>query len=263
MAPYIDLAFHTPSFGMHRRCGKRPLFQALLSCRTYGVRMAYSRVSWGAAVVVMGGMFLVACRSNANGLGQIQGPAPSPPVGRQDAAAGPVGPVGGTATVTPSPDGAVTTRTDAMVTAADGGSALPPTPDAALGNQTDAPAAVVDVAAPKPPDVSAPVADTSSVVVADATAPPSTSLGPVVRAKEIMADTVTAGVIYAKEIDVEDAQIGMLTETKKDKRWEMGGADTKIDVQDLRSDTVYVEKLHARRVEAREVYAEVVKIQRR
>jgi hypothetical protein len=116
---------------------------------------------------------------------------------------------------------------------------------------------------PKPSDVSAPVVDTSSVVVADATTPPPTSLGPVVRAKEIMADTVTAGVIYVKESDVQDAQFGMLTETKNDKRFLMGGADTKIDVQDLRADTIYVEKLHARRVEAREVFAEVVKIQRR
>ncbi|HEY0709564.1 MAG TPA: hypothetical protein VGG33_22325 [Polyangia bacterium] len=226
--------------------------------------MAYSRVSWGAAVVLMGGLFLVACRSNANGLGQVQGPAPSPPVGRQDAAAGPVGPVGGTGTVvTPSPDAGVAGRTDAVAMVADGSPPSPPTPDAAPPSQTDAAAAVVDVAAPRPPDVSAPVADTSSVVVADAAGSPPTSLGPVVRAKEIMADTVTAGIIYVKEIDVQDAQIGMLTETKKDNRWEMGGADTKINVQDLRADTIYVEKLHARRVEAREVFAEVVKIQRR
>jgi hypothetical protein len=211
----------------------------------------------------MGGLFLVACRSDARGLNQT-GPAPSPPVGRQDASSLPVGPVGGTGSpTTPPPDATLIGQTDAPVTTGDAPtSPMTPVPDAAVSTQPDAGATVVDVATSRPPDVSAPVRDTS-VVVADATGPPPTSLGPVVRAKEIMADTVVAHVIYVKEIDVEDAQIGTLTETKNDKRWEMGGADTKIDVQNLQADTIYVEKLHARRVEAREVFAEVVKIQRR
>ena len=93
--------------------------------------------------------------------------------------------------------------------------------------------------------------------------PPPTSLGMVVRAKEITADTVVAQVIYAKEIEAEDAMLGTLTEFKDDKRWEMGGADTKIAVQTLQAETIYVEKLRCRRVVAKQLYAEVVKIQGR
>ena len=182
--------------------------------------MACSKVAICAATLFLGGLLLVACRTDTQGLSEPVGQLPPAQVERQDAS----GPTG-----EPIADARAPMAVDALST---------------------------------PPDSSAPVAD-AAVGVADAVGPAPTSLGPVVRAKEIEADTVVAQVIYAKEIEAEEAKLGALIESKDDKRWEMGGADTKVAVQSLLAETIYVEKLRCRRVEARELYAEVVKIQRR
>jgi hypothetical protein len=209
--------------------------------------VADSKVASGAAALILGALLLAGCRTNAQGLGERDGQAPPPPVGRPDLAPGPGGGAvadasgpGPVPSPTPPPSGP---ETDAAPTAADA-------------------APLLGDAASPPPDISRPLADATAGAV-EAAGPPPTWLGPDIRAKEIQADTVTAKVIYAKEIDAEEAKLETLIETKDDKRWEMGGADTKISVVNLMAETIYVEKLHCRRVEARQLYAEVVKIQRR
>jgi hypothetical protein len=192
----------------------------------------------GAATFALGGLFLVACRTDAKGLGEPGGPSPPLQVERPDA-------------ITP-PGPAV----------ADTGAPPPVTspPPVEVGGQADAAAIAVD-AVSTAPDLSPPV-DTA-VGAAEAAGPAPTWLGPVVRAKEIDADTVVAQVIYAKDVEAEEAKVDSLTESKEDKRWEMGRSDSKIAVQSLMADVIYVEKIKCRRIEARELHAETVKIQRR
>jgi hypothetical protein len=194
--------------------------------------MTCSKVAVGAAVA-LGALLLAACRSNVKGLAKTDGPAPPPQTERQDASS-PTGPTVADAT------------------------APPPVTD--VGSQADVASLPVDMVA-RPPDMSAPV-DTA-VAATDAAGPAPTWLGPVVRAKEIEADVIVAQIIYAKEIETEEAKVDALTESKDEKRWEMERAETKIAVQSLLAEVIYVEKIKCRRVEARALYAEKVKIQRR
>ena len=189
-------------------------------------------------------LFTLACRSDAHGLVEPGSTKQPPQVDRLDMA--------------PAPGMEPVVR-------ADGSTSEVPAPSAPVEHRVDA-ASVAPDANQTPSTPARPVLD--GAVAADASAeqmagPAPTWLGPVVRAKEIQADTVRAMLIYAKDVETEEAHVDSLTESKDDKRWEMGRAETKVAVRSLLAEVIYVEKLKCRRVEARELHAETVKIEPR